>query len=373
MKRDPAHVIGEYLALVEKGDQAALIDLMARHPEELGSLSLHTDRPTRQEPATGKHAATLQAAGLFVMVLVALVFIAADLLPFHLEPGASPTATLTQADGEVYILAAGATWQPARIGTSIQAGDSVRTGPHSAAQLTFSDGSMTSLDAEAEIAVARLDPRQDSDVNTVVLQQRLGRTYNRIRPSPDLAYHFEIETPTAVTAVRGTEFVVDVEFSGATHVVVIEGVVDVTAQEVTVEVQARHETTVEPAQTPSAVRPASMPLLYSRSTPESSAEIQTPQTPGQPEAPQPSCTPQPTEMQPTKMSYPTRAPAPADTFTPTDTPEPTPTPQPTNMPQPTDTPTPTPTPQPTDTPTPTATNTLEPTKEPEPTKTPKPT
>jgi len=345
MKRDSVRVIGEYLALVKKGDQAALIDLVARHPEELGSLGLLTGRSTRQELSTDRHKAILQAAVLFAMVFVALVFITANLLPAYLAQGGSPAATLALADGEVYVLAADApgdaTWQPAKAGASIQVGDCVRTGSHSIAQLTFTDGSMTGLEAETEIAVAGVYSRQDGGTETIILQQRSGRTYNRIQPSRDPAHQFEIETPVAVTAARGTEFVVDVESSGATHVVVIEGVVDVTAQEVTVEVQASQETTVEPAQSPTAARPASMPLSSFQFASEPSAETETPDTLAQTETPRPTSTPQPGELQSTKTPHPTHTPKL------TNTPKPTHTPQPTNTPKPTHTPKPTKEPQPT--------------------------
>jgi hypothetical protein len=141
MKRASARLVGEYLALVEKGDQRALIDFVAHHPEELGSLSLLTARSTRQELPTSRHTAILRAVALFVAVFFALVLVIANLLPFYLDPGVSLTAILTQAEGEVDILAAdtpgGATWQPAKIGASIKAGDCIRTGPSSIAQLTF--------------------------------------------------------------------------------------------------------------------------------------------------------------------------------------------------------------------------------------------
>jgi len=90
MKRDPAQLVGEYLTLVEKGDQTALIDFVARHPDELGSLSLLTARPARQELSTDRRKTILQAVALFAMVLFALVFVSVDLLRTRLDLGVSP-------------------------------------------------------------------------------------------------------------------------------------------------------------------------------------------------------------------------------------------------------------------------------------------
>lgn len=338
MKRDSARVIAEYLALVEKRDQGALIDFVARHPEELGSLSLSTAKPVRQPSPTDRRTAILEVIGLFVIVLFSLAFVAAHVLSLPVDRSRSPVAILAQANGTVELLAAGAPddagWQPAQAGASIQIGDSVRTGPDSTAQLTFPDGSMTGLEPGTEVAVARVDFPQAGGAPIVVLEQRLGQTYNRIQPSPDQSQHFKIETPTAVSAVRGTEFIVDVGSSGATHIVVIEGVVDVTAQEVTAEVLASQETTVEPAHSPTAAQPASIPSSSFSFTPEPSADIQATQMLGQTEAPQPA-----------KLKA-------------TNTPKPAHTPKLTNTPKPTNTPR--------------SVNTHKPTKEPQPTKTPKP-
>jgi hypothetical protein len=97
---------------------------------------------------------------------------------------------------------------------------------------------------------------RDGGVKEIVLQQTLGRTYNRVQPLADLDSRFEIETPTAVTAVYGTEFALIVEVDGTTRVAVLRGVVNVTARDTTVEVPAGKETAVRPEQPPALSYPA---------------------------------------------------------------------------------------------------------------------
>ena len=50
MKCDRAHLVGELLSLLDKGDQAALVDFVARHPKEMGSFAPLMGLDLTQEP-----------------------------------------------------------------------------------------------------------------------------------------------------------------------------------------------------------------------------------------------------------------------------------------------------------------------------------
>ncbi|MBU0704438.1 MAG: FecR domain-containing protein, partial [Chloroflexi bacterium] len=298
-------------------------------------------------------------------------------------------ATLTQVGGTVEVLSSrGEPWRRVLVGEQIEAGDRIRTRPVSSATLYFFDGSSTDLEAEAEITVVRMSSQRDGSGKVIVLHQWLGQTRHSVEHLTDIASRFQVETPSAVTTVRGTEFEIVVGISGATRVTVIEGVVDVTAQETTVAVLAGEETTIlhEPPLLAVFLDYTATPVLVLTLTPSLSYLVQdTPrwtQTPELIEAPVPEApqvnTPRPTATsvpsgggaEPTGVPQPTTAPPP--TAVPTLRPTPTPS-RPTPTPIPTDTPTlvPTATPIPTDTPTPTAT--LEPTTVPTATLTPTPT
>jgi len=195
-------------------------------------------------------------------------------------------ATLVDVSGVVEVLPAGSdAWQLAAPGTHVTTGDHIRTGASSAVTLVFFDGSATNLAADTKLTMSQLSGRRDGRSKVIVLHQWMGRTYNRVQRLLDAASRFEIETPTAVTAVRGTAFTVEVAPDGATQVMVEKGLVEVTAQETTVGVQPGQATTVQPDSTPAPVVPALTPVPPA--TPQPSATpnpFQSPLTTSQPTA-----------------------------------------------------------------------------------------
>ena len=169
-----------------------------------------------------------------------------------------PTRVVDKAASPVYVNglveilpAESQTWEPFPEGGQARSGDRIRTGLDSSVVLVFFDGSTTSLEAETDITLVQLSAQRDGGRREIILQQWMGETANIVQPRSDQAARFEIETPTAVIAVRGTEFKVAVQIDGSTDVTVVEGFVDVTAQGTTVRVSAGRETTVLPDQSPS--------------------------------------------------------------------------------------------------------------------------
>lgn len=122
-----------------------------------------------------------------------------------------------------------AVWRPVTDETVLASGYRIRTGGLSAATVRFFDGSTTILGADTEIAFTELSSRRDGSGRRVVLYQRQGQTQNQVQKLADAASLFEIDTPTAVAVVHGTEFEVQVATDGATSVGVTEGRVGVTA------------------------------------------------------------------------------------------------------------------------------------------------
>jgi hypothetical protein len=311
MKRDVNHALDECLALLGEG-RATLEECLARYPEyasdlvpllevaiQVRSVSQPTPDPTafaagkqrmlraladkerRQatSPAargrgTGWIDAVLRsrerpiewkptpAPRLALAGALALVLLTIGSLFLLTWPGAgveevARTGSLDPVEGNVDVLPAGSdTWRPASASERVQAGSRIRTGPRSAAVLVFFDGSTTNLEAETEIAVIEMSSPRGND-RVILLEQALGQTYSRVQRSPERESRFEIETPTALVAVRGTEFSTAVEMDGTTHVAVTEGTVEVTAQETTVVVLVGQKTAVHPGQIPG--DPVSMP------------------------------------------------------------------------------------------------------------------
>lgn len=232
---------------------------------------------------------------LGVACALALIVFGAVLLPSWLRPAVTEAATLGQVSGVVEIQSAAADgWRSASAGESVEEGDRLRTRPLSGATLVFFDGSTTDLEGGTEVALMRMSALHDDGARVILLHQASGRTYSRVQPLPDPASRFEIETPTALAAVRGTEFALDVEADGTTRVVVVEGVVNVTAQETTVVVPGGQETAVQPEQPPDPVRPATSlpaptPTAAPRldKAPKAPGRTKTPEPPGRTKTPEP--------------------------------------------------------------------------------------
>jgi hypothetical protein len=177
---------------------------------------------------------------------------------------------------------------------------------------------------------------RDESGTAIALYQHVGGTYNTVRKAHDPDSVFQIETATAVAAVRGTEFRLGIQPDGTTNVAVAQGEVAVTAQGVTVQVSQGEETDVPPDGTPAAARPC----VGSVQKPVPPGLTRTPQPPGQTRTPWP-------PGQRTRTPTGTGTPTPTATPTPTSTSTNTATPTATNSPvPPTSTPTPTPTPTP---------------------------
>ncbi len=176
--------------------------------------------------------------------------IAGPVTPPVVEPVAEPIAEpvqiakwdprVTMVEGQVTIFSRGAAeGVPAAEGMPLEEGDNVRTGVDGRAELALSSDSVIALGPASVVTLSDLEPKQtllNLDLGTLVAKLQWKGTPGR---------HMDIMTPTAVAAVRGTEFGVTVQEGGETSVGVFdEGRVAVR----TVETSAVEETMLEPHQ-----------------------------------------------------------------------------------------------------------------------------
>jgi hypothetical protein len=300
--------------------------------------------------------------GMMIAVVLWLFFAVGVSLLAGSHSSATHVATLTRVQGAVDILKAGSsTWQPVEADTRIEAGSRVRTGPDAAVQLTFFEGSTTDLTSNTEVSIDQMSSLKKDVGRVIILQQWTGRTYHRVQPLLDVDSRFEVETPSAVASVRGTEFALDVETDGATRVIVVEGLVNVEAQEIVVPVEAGHETVARPQHPPEPARPVSMlPAQVETLNGRVSTQVPESTKTTEPTEAGPASKPEPSKPNLPKEPRSTREPEPTEVPWPTEEPEPTRAPKPTEVPQPTEEPEPVEKPKPTKKP-----------KDPKPTKKPK--
>ncbi|MCB1744036.1 MAG: FecR domain-containing protein [Gammaproteobacteria bacterium] len=101
----------------------------------------------------------------------------------------------------------------AQIGERLEIGHRLQTGPSASATVRFADGSTLFLHADSELVFDSLSEFSDTGMVDTRLRLNRGRLENKASPAKGAASRFEISTPAAVAAVRGTEYrvVSDVE------------------------------------------------------------------------------------------------------------------------------------------------------------------
>jgi hypothetical protein len=115
-------------------------------------------------------------------------------------------------------------FQPLRPGLRLQAGDELRTGAQGRVRLRCSDGSAVSVANQSRWRIERFEaePGQGRWASFWLKAGLIGQT---VSPSP--GGRWQVRTPTAVTAVRGTAYLVEVGADQSTDVQVTEGEVAV--------------------------------------------------------------------------------------------------------------------------------------------------
>ncbi|WP_028311166.1 FecR family protein [Derxia gummosa] len=113
---------------------------------------------------------------------------------------------------------------PLARGTSLGEGDRIDTGADGYATLRLGDGSLLRVQAESSAEVARARNYAAADTAAASLRLLRGRVEALVARLRGGQPHFDVRTPQATLAVRGTEFRVS---SGAeTHGEVVHGLVD---------------------------------------------------------------------------------------------------------------------------------------------------
>jgi tetratricopeptide (TPR) repeat protein len=156
-------------------------------------------------------------------IVVALLIFGASPLDGSLSPptvsaqvSPAPLARAVSVQGTVEVRRAGTTaWQAARLDEAFAAGDTIRVGERSRADLAMLDQSVLRLNANTEVT---LEPVKE--VRTGVVNMIRGAAHFFSRGPRSL----EVQTPFTIAGVRGTEFLVDVE-PDRTFLTIFEGTV----------------------------------------------------------------------------------------------------------------------------------------------------
>jgi len=117
---------------------------------------------------------------------------------------------------------------PAQVGMGSFMRDIIRTKHRSRTQLRFIDDSTLNMGPDYMVEIKEYLFDADRKVRSGVLHSLRGTMRATVaKVGDDIQSRFEVETPTAIAAVRGTDFIVNIISSLVTEIIVLEGVVAV--------------------------------------------------------------------------------------------------------------------------------------------------
>lgn len=187
--------------------------------------------------------------------------------PLRLQPGSTlriPTSWLSlrstevriaEAQGQVQVDGGSSGWQPVRSGQTLTAGQRLRTDTDGSATLNLSDGAQVLVRPGSELRLVQAQtPRIEAGGLWVRIELMRGGLENLVQRSPGSGTRFEIQTPAAVAAVRGTEFRVATT-AEATRTEVLSGAVAFTTPRGSVALAPGTGSVTTPGQAPQAATP----------------------------------------------------------------------------------------------------------------------
>jgi hypothetical protein len=134
-------------------------------------------------------------------------------------------------------------------GSLLHSGNIISTSPDSRAAIRFTDdGSIVRMSGGVDLEI-RAEGERGALRKT--LQINFGELWAKVNKRENAEYR--IETPTAVAAVKGTEFYVRVDQDGSTTIITIDGVLDFFSNVGTVEIPAGSTGTITAADAAPAV------------------------------------------------------------------------------------------------------------------------
>ena len=118
----------------------------------------------------------------------------------------SSRVRLQAVQGDAVVLSGAAGSHAAVQGEILPAGSSLRTAARASATLEFEDGSRVLVRQDTEVRLVQSQQRVLSESRLFNLELLYGALENIVKPDADPTARFEIRSPSAVAAVRGTQF-----------------------------------------------------------------------------------------------------------------------------------------------------------------------
>jgi hypothetical protein len=135
---------------------------------------------------------------------------------------AEMVARIASFEGTVQVMKKGAAdWKNARPGMPLEVGDQVYTQAESFAEIRYSIGTVLRMGEKTKITL------ESSSEKTVKSKSAIGTVWINMRKLVTAGKEFEVSTPTAVAAIRGTVYTMSTAADSASDVSVYDGKVAV--------------------------------------------------------------------------------------------------------------------------------------------------
>jgi hypothetical protein len=150
-------------------------------------------------------------------------------------------------------------FQPLSRNSFVKMSDVVRAEGDGMAEFKWSDGTRLRLTPNSQLTIKKVSYNSLKKADSSQFKLTSGKVYVRIVKPLARDSHFEVETPTAVAAVRGTIFSVEVK-DGKTEVAVYKGTVKVSSHNG----KQRQEEIIEPGEVVQSSAPGILKTVPSR-------------------------------------------------------------------------------------------------------------
>lgn len=161
---------------------------------------------------------------IFTTVLILFTGIA-----FYLSKivSAAGTAKLSICSGSCSVKKKGTTaYKPVAAGTPLAAGDAVKTGAKTKAEVKFPDGSVIRMADNTNVVIKNFSINDAAKTKSTSVNTNVGNVWAKIKKS-NYKTDFKTKTPTAIAGVRSTVYRLVIDEDGSTTVKVYDGNVEV--------------------------------------------------------------------------------------------------------------------------------------------------
>jgi LysM repeat protein len=155
-----------------------------------------------------------------------------------------------------------ADWTPLRLGDVVHSGDQLRTGEDGGLEVAFASGNSLQMMSGVRLTVLVTKKLDEMNIFQRILLEA-GKIITRVKEVTGRSSRFEVKTPSAVAAARGTVFRVGLDEEETTRTETLKGEIGVEAQAVMELVREGEGTLVrkdEPPQKPRTLLPPPAPL-----------------------------------------------------------------------------------------------------------------